>query len=220
MDTIIVLHGVRVNLSGHPRPEVVLDHRYPLVVRLTEDGEAETPVERDRIGVHRRREGLQYRATPLNGDGRPDLVTAIDSGANAGKVSVLYGRSRGRLSAPHLFNATGGNENFSIAAGFLNGDRIPDLAVPDHDSPGSRSCTADADPPAGVHRLPVAGRRAGLRADPGPVSEPPRLAVGEDVDDLSAFHSGLHLAPEAEPVQVAVALDERPAEVRRQRDEL
>jgi hypothetical protein len=68
----------------------------------------------------------------LNGDGRPDLVTAIDTGPHTGDISVLYGKGGGKLSAPHLFNATSGDENYSIAIGQLNTDKRPDLVVPDY----------------------------------------------------------------------------------------
>jgi FG-GAP-like repeat len=71
----------------------------------------------------------------LNGDGRPDLVTAIYTGAHAGDVSVMYGKGHGKLSAPHFFNATPGEQNYSIAIGRLNADKRPDLAVPDYDKP-------------------------------------------------------------------------------------
>ncbi len=71
----------------------------------------------------------------LNGDGRPDLVTAIYTGPHDGDISVLYGKGSGKLSAPHLFNATSGNQNYSIAIGRLNGDKLPDLVVPDYQKP-------------------------------------------------------------------------------------
>jgi FG-GAP-like repeat len=69
----------------------------------------------------------------LNGDGRPDLVTAIYSGSNTGDIEVMYGKGGGKLSAPRLFNATSGDQNYSIAIGQLNGDKRPDLVVPDYD---------------------------------------------------------------------------------------
>jgi hypothetical protein len=69
----------------------------------------------------------------LNRDGHPDLATAIDGGSKKGKISVLNGKSRGRLGPPHFFNATGTHSNYSIAAARLNKDPRPDLVVPDYD---------------------------------------------------------------------------------------
>jgi FG-GAP-like repeat len=69
----------------------------------------------------------------LNRDGRTDLATA--SGDGSGYVSVLYGRKHGKLSGYKLYPATGSSDNYSIAVGRLNGDRRPDLAVPDYDLP-------------------------------------------------------------------------------------
>jgi hypothetical protein len=71
----------------------------------------------------------------LNGDGRPDLVTATDQLYVGGDASVMYGKGGGKLSTYHLFNATSPDANYSVAIGQLNGDKRPDLVVPDYDQP-------------------------------------------------------------------------------------
>ncbi len=60
----------------------------------------------------------------LNGDGRPDIVTANDYSST---VSVLLGRGDGTF-APHIDYPSRGNA-FSVAIGDANGNGIPDLVV-------------------------------------------------------------------------------------------
>ncbi len=60
----------------------------------------------------------------LNGDGKPDLVTANVSGDN---VSVLLGDGTGSFGLATNFNV--GNGPTSVAIGDLNGDGKPDLAA-------------------------------------------------------------------------------------------
>lgn len=71
----------------------------------------------------------------LNGDGRPDLVTTLDSSQNAGAASVLYGRPKGGLSDSHTYPAAEGDSAYSAAIADFNGDKRPDLAVPDYGNP-------------------------------------------------------------------------------------
>ena len=62
----------------------------------------------------------------LNGDRKPDLVTANHG---AGNVSVFLNRGDGRFHAPLDYRAKG--EPLSVAIGDLTGDGKPDLATAD-----------------------------------------------------------------------------------------
>ena len=59
----------------------------------------------------------EIRATDLNGDAKPDLVTANDLGDN---VSVAIGKGDGTFQAPVLYPV--GNAPMSLVAGNFNGD--------------------------------------------------------------------------------------------------
>lgn len=71
----------------------------------------------------------------LNGDGRPDLVTTLDSSHDSGAASVLYGRAKGGLAASHKYKAAEGASAYSAAIADFNGDKRPDVAVPDYENP-------------------------------------------------------------------------------------
>ena len=60
----------------------------------------------------------------LNGDAKPDLVTANNRSDN---VSVLLGNGDGSFQTPLDYNAGSGPR--SVAIGDLNGDAKPDLTV-------------------------------------------------------------------------------------------
>jgi hypothetical protein len=73
----------------------------------------------------------QPGAADVNRDGNVDLLM---SNVDQGTVDVLRGRGDGRFRPVRRFPATQG-ENYSVAAGRLNADKGPDLAVPDYDHP-------------------------------------------------------------------------------------
>ena len=65
-------------------------------------------------------------AADVNGDGKPDLVTA---NAGDGTVSVLVNNGDGSFAPPVSYAA--GSDPVAVAVGDLNGDGFPDLAVAD-----------------------------------------------------------------------------------------
>jgi hypothetical protein len=70
----------------------------------------------------------QPDAADVNRDGNLDLLMPND---DIGTVDVLRGKGDGRFKPVRRFPATQG-QNFSVAAGRLNADKGPDLAVPDY----------------------------------------------------------------------------------------
>src|SRR6478735_5114964 len=67
--------------------------------------------------------------TDLNGDGKPDLVTANGSSNN---VSVLLGTGTGSFGAASNFAV--GTNPFSVAIADVNGDGKPDLVTANYSS--------------------------------------------------------------------------------------
>jgi uncharacterized repeat protein (TIGR01451 family) len=66
----------------------------------------------------------------VNGDGKPDLITANIS---SGTVSVFLGNGNGTFGSPQSFS-TGGSGPISVAAGDVNGDGKADLVVANENS--------------------------------------------------------------------------------------
>jgi hypothetical protein len=61
----------------------------------------------------------------FNSDGKLDVAVAN----NAGNVKVFFGTGKGTLKKPTTYNLPGHTIPYGIAAGDLNGDHSPDLAV-------------------------------------------------------------------------------------------
>ena len=79
----------------------------------------------------------------LNGDGKPDLVTANGSYNN---VSVLLGNGNGTFQAAQSFAV--GTSPVVVAVADLNGDGHPDLVTANSDSNACRCCWATATAPS------------------------------------------------------------------------
>jgi hypothetical protein len=69
-------------------------------------------------------------AADYNGDGRLDVANVSESD---GRVGISFQKPSGGFGMPRLLSAV--SEAYSVAAGDLNGDGAPDLAVPDYGNP-------------------------------------------------------------------------------------
>ena len=69
-------------------------------------------------------------AADFNLDGRLDVANVS---GNNGKVAISFQKRIGGFGSPRKLSAV--SEAYSVAAGRLNGDRAPDLAVPDYANP-------------------------------------------------------------------------------------
>ena len=74
--------------------------------------------------------GYQPAAADFNLDGRLDVANVSE---DDGRVAISFQKRTGGFGGPRRLSAV--DEAYSVAAGRLNGDRAPDLAVPDFDNP-------------------------------------------------------------------------------------
>jgi hypothetical protein len=74
--------------------------------------------------------GYEPAAADFNRDGRLDVANVSE---NNGKVAISFQKRAGGFGSPRKLAAV--EEAYSVAAGRLNGDRAPDLAVPDYANP-------------------------------------------------------------------------------------
>ncbi len=74
--------------------------------------------------------GYEPAAADLNRDGRLDVANVS---ADNGKVGISFQKRQGGFGSPRKLNAV--EEAYSVAVGRLNGDRGPDLAIPDYANP-------------------------------------------------------------------------------------
>lgn len=71
--------------------------------------------------------GSSVAAADFNGDGHLDVVVADKGFDKPGNVMVFFGTGKGTLHTGTRYKISGGP--FGVAAGDLNGDHLPDLAV-------------------------------------------------------------------------------------------
>jgi hypothetical protein len=74
--------------------------------------------------------GYEPAAADFNRDGRLDVANVSEGN---GKVAISFQKRTGGFGSPRKLAAV--EEAYSVAAGRLNGDRAPDLAVPDYANP-------------------------------------------------------------------------------------
>jgi streptogramin lyase len=131
----------------------------------------------------------------FNGDGVPDLVTALGQSPR-GTVSVLLGNGDGTFQEPRLF-ATGGANPFGVAAGDFNGDGRDDLVV--------ANTFSDA-----VAVLLNSGESWDVSGGPGADARPPAVAPPAPATHPAAVDY-LFTAPGAEGAGLLLAAGRRKA---------
>jgi Ca2+-binding RTX toxin-like protein len=119
------------DLNGDARPDLVTaNYRSKSVSVLLGDGAGGFAAATN-VGLNGGEEPASVAIGDLNGDTRPDLVTANFASDN---VSVLLGDGFGGFAAATNVGLNGGDGPFSVAIGDLNGDARADLVTANFNS--------------------------------------------------------------------------------------
>ena len=115
---------VAVDLNGDSKPDLVVANAFDDSLGvLMNQGNGTFPPQ---VAVGLGFPAYSLAAGDFNGDGAPDVALADYNGGRAG---ILLNRGQGILANPFYVPVGAAYSAFGVAAGDLNGDLVPDLAV-------------------------------------------------------------------------------------------